>query len=202
MISLSDMKSIMPIIEWQDQRDKEIIDCALRKILYEKFSFFGNKEIYNPHVVFSGVGLREDLNAYFVERMPMYEIKSMIMTTMVMSRLNFITKNQADYYYFDESVNDDLESFYDKLRLGKKPNKSADTFFISKLTENEQELLEKKHLPYIKSCVEWENVLMRKELTDDGQSLFKPDPLEFVLVGCRRRTFKMKNSIFNCCSIQ
>ena len=192
----------MSIIEWQDQRDKEIIDCALRKILYEKFSFFGNKEIYNTHVVFAGVGLRKDLNAYFVERMPMYEITSMIMTTMVMSRLNFITKNQADYYYFDESVNDDLESFYDKLRLGKKPNKSADTFFISKLTENEQELLEKKHLPYIKSCVEWENVLMRKELTDDGQSLFKPDPLEFVLVGCRRRTFKMKNSIFNCCSIQ
>ena len=148
---------MVSIIESQIQQDKEIIDYALRKVHYENFSFFEEKEIYDPHVVLAGGGLRKDLNAYFVARMKIYEIESMVKTRMAMSRINFITKQDAKArhfgnfsshnYYFGgyeekESVNDDLESLYEKFRLGKGPMESTQvsTYFMSKLTENEMEL--------------------------------------------------------------
>ena len=42
-----------------------------------------------------------------------------------------------------KSVNEDLESLFEDLRLGKEPDEDTETYFLPKLTEEELELVEK-----------------------------------------------------------
>ena len=48
-----------------------------------------------------------------------------------------------------DSVNDDLESFFEDLRLGKEPDRFITTYFLPKLTEEEMELVERKDKNYL-----------------------------------------------------
>ena len=72
-----------------------------------------------------------------------------MVTQICMSRLELITKEKMDDYcngkmFEKESVNDDLESFFQDLRLGEKPEPMVRTYFLPKLTENKVELVERK----------------------------------------------------------
>ena len=54
-----------------------------------------------------------------------YKIKSVMMTSIFVSRVGLITKEAMEKYckgemYQKDSVNDDLESFFEDLRLEKK----------------------------------------------------------------------------------
>ena len=50
-----------------------------------------------------------------------------------------------------DSINDDLESLFEDIRLEKQPAKYTRTYFLPKLTEEEMELVDKKDLTYFAS---------------------------------------------------
>ena len=72
------------------------------------------------------------------------------MTLLRMKKMNVITKENMESFCEGkrarkESVNDDLESLYGKVRLGKQPNfEDVRTYFLPKLTEEELELVEQE----------------------------------------------------------
>ena len=55
---------------------------------------------------------------------------------------------------YKDSVNDDLESFFEDLRLGKEPDEHVWTYFLPKLTEEEMELVEQKDTNYFQTFYE------------------------------------------------
>ena len=52
------------------------------------------------------------------------------------------------YYSLKDSVNDDLETLFENIGLGREPNESIDTYFLPKLTEEELELVSESDSKY------------------------------------------------------
>ena len=72
-----------------------------------------------------------------------------MVTTLDMWRRNLITKEKMIDFCKGkesrkESVNDDLESFFEDIQLGKNRNDFVRTYFLPKLTEDELDLVEEK----------------------------------------------------------
>ena len=116
-----------------------------------------------------------------------------------------ITKEAMEKYtkgeeYQKDSVNDDLESLFEDLRLGKEPDELVDTYFLPKLTEKEMELVERKDSTYLQT-------FQRSWKIDVGEAemkLSKSDSKFLQGVG-RRRTFTMEilsENILNRCYFQ
>ena len=66
-----------------------------------------------------------------------------------MNRHGIITKEKMESYckgeeYEKDSVNDDLESLFENIRLGKDLDEEVQTYFLPKLTEEEIELVERR----------------------------------------------------------
>ena len=53
-----------------------------------------------------------------------------------------------------DSVNDDLESLFENIRLGKEQYEEVYTYFLPKLTEEELELVEKRDTCYLETFYE------------------------------------------------
>ena len=70
----------------------------------------------------------DDLEKMILSSMKKYGLQSTILTTLLMSRQNLITKekskeayqgklkNEDDWYHYEGSINDDLESFINHLQ--------------------------------------------------------------------------------------
>ena len=73
-------------------------------------------------------------------------MKSVMMTLIYLEKSKIITKKALENYYKREynqnkdSINDDLESLFTDLRLGKEPDEAVQTHFLPMLKEKEQEL--------------------------------------------------------------
>ena len=79
-----------------------------------------------------------------------------MLTKIHMRRFGLITKEKMENYCKkEESVNDDLESLFDDLRLGKGPKEYASTNFFPKLTQEQMELVERKDTTYLHTF--WED---------------------------------------------
>ena len=139
-----------------------MIDSALFKIT--------KSEAKEPkiHFVYAGGyygGYEDTLRSLILIGMMKYKIKSVIVTIINMERTRLITKDKMESFckgkeYQKDSVNDDLESFLEDLRLGKEPNEAVDTYFLPKLTEKEMELVEKKkEVIYIPSILDFQNLV-------------------------------------------
>ena len=82
--------------------------------------------------------------------MEKYNLKSVMMTILRLWRFKLITKEKminyclGKYEHDKQSVNDDLNSFFDDLRLDKNPKSWAHTYFLPKLTDEEMNLIEDK----------------------------------------------------------
>ena len=50
-----------------------------------------------------------------------------------------------------DSVNDDLESLFEDLRLGKEPDEEVLTYFLPKLTEEEMKSVNEKDATYFET---------------------------------------------------
>ena len=102
------------------------------------------------------------LREIFLAKMRKYEIQSAILTTLDMHRWYLITKekgkqayegklkNEEPWKYYNQSINDDLETFFTNLQ-GQKEIKDECVwcFFLPKLTEDELKLVEEKNEPYL-----------------------------------------------------
>ena len=129
-----------------------------------------------------------NLRSFILKGMKKYKIKFVMLTGIYMRRWNLITKEAMEKYCKGEknekdSVNDDLESLFEDLRLGKEPKKRAWTYFLPKLTEEEMELVEKKDTSYLKTFYLGDMKEKREKIQSDSK---------FIQGRCVRRTFTIE----------
>ena len=87
-----------------------------------------------------------------------------------------------------DSVNDDLESFFENIRLGKEPDEKVETYFLPKLTEEELELVERRDKSYLQSL--WYS----DPDVDENKMLLSESDSKYVKGLSLRKTFVIKNS--------
>ena len=125
--------------------------------------------------------------------MKKHKIKSAIVTCIGLYRQDLITKERVESYCKGEedekdSVNDDLESLFENIRLGKEPNQSVLTYFLPKLTKEELELVEKGNPSYLQTFSQpYPDVPETEMMLSESDS-------KYVYAWCRRQTFIIKNS--------
>ena len=146
------------------------------------------------HFVFAGYYWNDDkLISFMLKGMKQYKIKKVMVTIISMWRLRLITKEATEKYYKGEkfekvSVNDDLESLFEDLRLGKQPQGGAYIYFLPKLTEKEMELVEKENTSYFKTFSWW-----NPDVEEAEMKLSESDS-KFVEALGIRKTFTIENS--------
>ena len=135
--------------------DKEVIDSALKKIAE-------NEEVQlNVHFIYTGgyysncMGLKR-LKSLILDVMEHYKMRSLMLTSIRMKRWYIITKEKTEEYflgrqYENQSVNDDLDSFFDKNRASEITDEMVETYFLPKLTKEEIQLVSKRDSKYMKS---------------------------------------------------
>jgi len=114
-----------------------------------------------------------------------------MVTIIYMERLGLITKEAMEKYckgekYQKDSVNDDLESLFEDLRLGKEPDEWVETYFLPKLTTEEMELVETKDTNY------FENFLVDDPDVPEAEMLLSESDSKFVEGFGWRTTFTIE----------
>ena len=124
--------------------------------------------------------------------MKKYEIKKVMVTRINMWRYNLITKEAMEKYTKGEedkkdSVNDDLESFFEDLRLGKEPDEQVRTYFLPKLTAEEMKLVEQKDTNYLQTF--YEGYWGRNPDVPEAEMLLSESDSKFLYGEGYRETF-------------
>ena len=121
-----------------------------------------------------------------------------MLTSIHLQRLELITKEKMDSYckgeeYLKDSVNDDLESLFENIRLGKKSEIFVRTYFLPKLTEEELELIERRDTSYLQTFFDW---FINKENPDvpETEMMLSKSDSKYVRGRAQRRTFVIENS--------
>ena len=134
--------------------------------------------------------------------MIMYKIKSAVVTFLHMFRNKLITKEKMENYCkgkeafesedYDalckDSVNDDLESFFQHIQHGKELKYNTETYFLPKLTKKELKLVERKDPIYMKTFD-----LLTNADVDETEMKMSESKSKFVEGFGWRRTFTLHN---------
>ena len=132
-----------------------------------------------------------------------------MVTSIYLERLKLITKEEMESYCKGEkglkdSVNDDFESLFENIRLGKEPNEGVRTYFLPKLTEEELELVERRDTSYLQTF--YRGLYGGNPDVDETEMMLSESDLKYVLGRSWRRTFvienSLKKSLKNKCSLQ
>ena len=134
--------------------------------------------------------------------MKKYKIKTVMVSVLFMRRWNLISKEGMENYYQGkeyekESVNDDLESMFEDIRMGKEPKKFAFSYFASSLTEEEMKMVETKDSSYMKKFLLGMGADVNKTVMEASESDSK-----YALGKCSRATFTIENPLRENCSLQ
>ena len=185
------------IILKKDHSDEEVINSALQKISENE-----SKEL-KIHFIYAGYYHYWDdkLRSIILNGMKKHKIKSVMVTRIDLERSHLITKEEMESYCKGEedekdSVNDDLESLFENIRLGKEPVYDFDeqvyTYFLPKLTEEELELVERRDLTYFQTFFDW---VIEKENpdVDETEMMLSESDSKYVKGWSSRRTFVIKN---------
>ena len=142
---------------------------------------------------------KDRLKSIILNEMEKYGIESVLFTFICMQRMDLITKEQMENYCMGEeaekeSVNDDLEKFFEEIRLGKDHDEFVETYFLPKLTEEELELIAAKDPNYVSSFFLSANPDVRESQMEMSESESK-----FVRGQCYRKTiaFELVPSVPN-----
>ena len=172
--------------------DENAIDSALQKI---------NENVAKElkiHFVYAGWSYHEyKLRSMILNGMKKHKIKSVMMTRIDLWKGNILAKEEMESYCKGEkdrkdSVNDDLESFFENLRLGKEPDEEVSTYFLPQLTDEEMELVKTRETNFYYNFVdifysEPDPVIHDEKIYFHGRS--------------HRRTFVIETSCLdNCCN--
>lgn len=120
----------------------------------------------------------EKLRSIIMKNMKKYNIKSVMVTIFYMMRYQLITKEKMDYFckgkdcIFLHSINDDLQSFFEDLQLGKEPNKNTSTYFLPKLTDEEMKLVDRQDTSFLKTISRRKDVEEAEMNLSDSNSKF------------------------------
>ena len=149
------------------------------------------------HFVYAGDYYYDDeqLISIILKGMEKYKIESVMVTTLDMWRWNLITKEKMMDFckgeeHAKESVNDDLESMVEDIRLGKKRNDAVITYFFPELTEEELNLVEEEDNDFMYTFEKREDYEYIKYKMEESES----DSL-FVFGACLRNTFSIENPL-------
>ena len=115
------------IILQKEHFNEEVINSELQKISDNE-----SKEL-KIHFIYAGWdynGNFENQLKSILKEMKKHKIKSVMVTNIYLSRVGLITKERMESYCKGEknlkdSVNDDLESLFEIIRLGKEPDKEV-----------------------------------------------------------------------------
>ena len=176
------------------QFDKKVIHSALERNSENEAN--GLK----THFVFT-VGASSDiyfhnadrLRLLILEGMQQLKIKTVMVTILHMERVRLISNEAAESFFngkmFEKnSVNDDLQLFYRKLRLGQETDEEVKTYFLPKLTEKELKLARKKDQTYFKTFSRFNSPFFNPNEQIAGMKN------EFVRGVCERRTFTIETT--------
>ena len=144
---------------------------------------------------------RYTMKPMILAKMKKYGIKEAMVTIIRMWRIHLITKEKMEDYYKgknergrehgEQSVHDDLDSFFEKLQNGWWGQEEVITYFIPKLTEEEEKLVEQKDKDHLMSysyhALGGRDPDVSKKEMDESESKSK-----FVRGRCWRRTFILK----------
>ena len=149
--------------------------------------------VYVGYYYFHG----EKLRSIILNGMKKLKINSVMVTSIDLWRRNLITKEKMESYCKGEkdekdSVNDDLESFFENIRLGKEPDEWVFTYFLPKLTEEELELVERRDRSYLKTFAE--GFYGNNPDVDETEMMLSESDSKYVYGWCIRRTFVIENS--------
>ena len=123
--------------------------------------------------------------------MKKHKIKSVMLTRLYLHRWKLITKEKMESYCKeeeDDSVNDDLESLFENIRLGKEPDEHVQTYFLPKLTEKELELVERRDTSYLQTF------FYPNPDVDKTEMILSESDSKYISSWCERRTFVIENS--------
>ena len=168
----------------------KVIGSALRKSSKKK-----TKRL-ETHLVFACdyYYYHEDtMRSFILDGMKKYKIKSMMVTIINMWRSKLITKEAMENYCKGKeseknSVNDDLESLFEDLRLGKQPLERVWTYFLPKLTEEELEAVERKDPTYLETFG-----IYRFADVPEAEMMLSESDSKFVYAFGWRKTFTINN---------
>ena len=136
--------------------DLEVFDAGV-----ESVSEFQNDDLV-PHFIYCGIHywtkeLFDRLKEILLIKMRKNGIQTAILTTLCMHRWKLVTKekvkqayegklkNEQEWKFYEQSIHDDLETFFETLQGQKKiKNELVLSFFLPKLTEDELKLVEDK----------------------------------------------------------
>ena len=144
--------------EEKEQFDSKIVNTAIQKAAENQstgiqsfFIYAGYDYQYSTHV----------LKSLVLEGMRRYGLQSAMLTMICMWRSHLVTKEQMEDYYkgkkvndigwFKESVHDDLQSLFEKLKVGINQNEYIYSFTLPKLTPEEMKLIATKDLAYLQT---------------------------------------------------
>ena len=142
------------LILLKEKFDEKVIDSTLEII---------SKHDVNAlklHIVYTGdyyfFDREEKLRSLILKGMKKHKIKSVMVTRIYLAIYGLITKENMEKYYNGkkkekESVNDDLDAFFQNLQLGKDDDKNVETYYLPKLTEEELELIKRKDPEYLRN---------------------------------------------------
>ena len=114
-------------------------------------------------------------------------------------RSNLVTKEvMLDYYKgkiksknplfsWEESVQEDLETFFEKLKIGKEERADVATYFFPKLTQQELKLIEMKDQDHLQEYV-WHIIGRQVDVDSDEMENSESDS-KYVRAQCVRYTF-------------
>ena len=161
-------------------------------------------------------GLNDELRSFILEGMKKFKLESVMVTNLYMERRNLITKEKMESHYngeetsdgriagnpyedltdgetLKESVNDDLDSFFEDLRLGKEPEERVSTFFLPKLTQEELELMKRKDDNY-ETTFNFPHIYWRDADVKDAEMKLSESDSKFVRALAHRKTIIIENS--------
>ena len=120
-----------------------------------------------------------------------------MVTMTFMGKREIITKEAMEKYckgekYQKNSVNDDLETFFEDLRLGNELDDKVTTYFLPKLTEEEMELVQRKDTSYFETYIEGTYGAKDPDVEEAEMKLSDSDS-KFAHGYGRRITFTIEN---------
>ena len=128
--------------------------------------------------------------------MKRHKIKSVMVTSIYLDRGHLITKEKMESYckgkeHVKDSVNDDLESFFEKIRIGKEPKEYVETYFLPKLTKEELELIGRRDRSNL------DTFYLPSPDVHETEMMFSESDSKYVMGLSSRTTFVIENSSKN-----
>ena len=177
-----------------------------------------NTENMDLHFIYAGHYYFWDvyecrLKSFIQKGMNKNKISKVMLTIIGLQRIRLMTKEKmvdccnGKHEIWKKSVNDDLDSFFEDLRLGNEPNESGHiwTYFLPMLTEEELDLVEQEDLDLMNRWTFDGIPLGRYADVEEAEMLASESKSIFFCGNSYRKTYKIENKkekVLSCCFLQ